>query len=121
MRLSLTAAALAAVLTAAPAFAQTAPKTATPPTGTLGTLPATPTTKPTVPAGGFAAEADAKKTCPSDTVVWANTSSKAYHLAGDKWYGKTKEGEYICQKAADAAGLHPAGKHAAPASTTKQG
>jgi plastocyanin len=118
MRLSLTAAALAAVLAAAPAFAQSAPKAATPPTGTLGTVPVA---KPTVPAGGFATEADAKKTCPGDTVVWANTSSKAYHLAGDKWYGKTKEGEYICQKAADAAGLHPAGKHAAPASTTKKG
>lgn len=119
MRFSLTAAALAAVLTAAPAFAQTAPKAATPPAGTPGTTATAPATKSTVPAGGFTTEADAKKSCPGDTVVWANTSSKAYHLAGDKWYGKTKEGEYICQKAANAAGLHPAGKHAAPASTTK--
>jgi len=110
------------VLTVVPAFAQTAPKAApTAPPGTLGTTPTASAAKPAGLSGGFATEADAKKSCPGDTVVWANTASKAYHPAGDKWYGKTKEGKYICQKAADAAGLHPAGKHAAPASTTTKG
>ncbi|MDE2572569.1 MAG: hypothetical protein KGM44_08630, partial [bacterium] len=40
----------------------------------------------------------------SDPVVWVNTSSKVYHLSGDKYYGKTKHGKYECQSAANAEG-----------------
>ncbi len=72
--------------------------------------------------GEFADEASAKAHCPGDTVVWANTSSKAYHLAGTKYYGKTKKGAYMCQKDADAAGFHaPKAKTASakPASAAK--
>ena len=56
--------------------------------------------------GQYADEASAKAHCPADTVVWANTSSKAYHLAGTKYYGKTKKGAYMCQKDADSSGYH---------------
>ena len=38
--------------------------------------------------------------------VWVNSSSKVYHCAGTKYYGTTKQGEYVTEAAAKAAGNH---------------
>jgi hypothetical protein len=52
----------------------------------------------------FDTEKAAQKHCPADTVVWLNTNSGIYHLKGERWYGRTKYGAYVCKKEADTAG-----------------
>ena len=46
----------------------------------------------------------AQAQCPSDTVVWVNSNSGIYHMPGERWYGNTENGFYMCQRAANAAG-----------------
>lgn len=78
--------------------------------------PAKPGSPPTLAADQFSSEPAAKSHCPGDAVVWANLgSSKAYHAAGDRFYGKTKQGAFMCRKDADRSGFHPAGQRAGQA------
>ena len=44
--------------------------------------------------------------------VWVNTDTGTYHCPGTKWYGKTREGEYLTQKEAQDKGYHPAASRA---------
>ena len=71
-----------------PAPAPMAPATTAAPTG----------------AGQFASDQQAKYRCPSDTVVWVNNNSGVYHFPGTHNYGHTKEGAYMCEADAKAAG-----------------
>ncbi|HEU0154798.1 MAG TPA: hypothetical protein VFQ82_01930 [Stellaceae bacterium] len=101
---------LAALLLTAPNPAQ-AQSTAHPPAAAPSALA----------ANQFTQEQAAKSHCPSDTVVWVNLSgSKAYHASGDRFYGKTRQGAYMCRKDADQAGFHAAGQRGRR-STTKSG
>src|SRR5579872_5555036 len=58
------------------------------------------------PAGAnqFSTEAQAKAKCSTGVVVWVNLESKIYHFAGNKDYGTTKKGAYMCESDATAAG-----------------
>ena len=94
--------------TAAPAPAAPRPTAASP-----AQAPAAPTAR-TAPtgspsgAGQFATEAQAKATCPADTVVWVNLTSKIYHFSGTHNYGTTKNGAYMCEKDTAAQGMRAA-------------
>jgi hypothetical protein len=46
-------------------------------------------------------------TCPGDKVVWVNTRSHVYHFKGERYFGSTKEGKFICEREADKEGDRP--------------
>jgi hypothetical protein len=67
-------------------------------------------------AGEFTTEAEAKGHCPTDQVVWVNNRSHKYHYSGDRFYGTTKHGAYMCEGEAKSAGDAPA-KNSVPPKT----
>jgi hypothetical protein len=89
----------------------TTPTATTPATTPVSAPPAKPgKTAVTTPTGAdqFATELLAKGHCPADTVVWANTDTKVYHFSGNKRYGNTKQGAYMCEKDAGTQGFRAA-------------
>ena len=64
----------------------------------------------TAPTGAnqYATEGQAKFRCVGGTVVWANLNSKIYHFSGNKTYGQTKAGAYMCERDAQGQGMRAA-------------
>jgi hypothetical protein len=56
-----------------------------------------------------------------DPIVWGNADSKVYHLQGDKYYGNTKHGAYLCESKADAAGYRASKSSGKPAQSAPAG
>jgi hypothetical protein len=60
---------------------------------------------PTAPLASFPNEAQARQHCPGDIVVWLNLPTGVYHSQGQRWYGLTKSGAYVCRTEANQAGM----------------
>jgi hypothetical protein len=88
----------AAAAKAAPAAAATAA-----PAAAAGVAPAA-----AKPAKTAAAPATVAAPGGGPGMVWVNKSTKAYHCSTDKWYGKTRNGEYLSEANAKAQGFHAA-------------
>ncbi len=116
--LFLTAAGPALAQAAATQPPATAPSpTASPPSPSAGA----PSPSPSPSSTRFTTEAAAKTHCPDDTVVWvASSRARVYHLSGDRTYGRSTRGAYMCQKDAQSAGMRQSRRRATTSSSTSK-
>jgi len=65
-------------------------------------------TRPAATQSGAQAPIPANLACVGSGPVWVNARLKVYHLPGDVYYGRTRNGVYMCEKDAISAGDRPA-------------
>lgn len=72
-------------------------------------------TRPTTPAAAASTTPTTAQQSPVKGMVWVNLNSKVFHREGDRWYGKTKNGQFMTEADAVKAGYHEAKPGAAKA------